>query len=101
MERYDTSGVPDPFASTMEAVKSLAARLSAPETAGLDHGAVEHLIEVDGREILRVPSRTISICVRSVRNSTRRRCRSSVRTARYALTARRDTSADWLACSGR
>lgn len=53
MERYDTSDVPDPFACTMEAVKSLAARLSARETAELDHAAVEHLIEADGREILR------------------------------------------------
>ncbi|MEU6881425.1 hypothetical protein [Streptomyces sp. NPDC046712] len=53
MERYGTSDVPDPFACTMEGVKSLAARLSARETAELDHAAVEHLIEVDGREILR------------------------------------------------
>lgn len=53
MERYGTSDVPDPFACSMEAVKSLAARLSARETAELDHAAVEHLIEVDGREILR------------------------------------------------
>ncbi|MBL3671674.1 ISKra4 family transposase [Streptomyces sp. M2CJ-2] len=53
MERYDTHDVPDPFACSMEAVKSLAARLSAPETAALDHAAVEHLIEQDGREILR------------------------------------------------
>lgn len=53
MERYDTSHVPDPFACSMEAVKSLTARLSAPETAELDHAAVEHLIEADGREILR------------------------------------------------
>jgi hypothetical protein len=53
MERYVTYDVPDPFACSMEAVKSLAARLSAPEAAALDHAAVEHLIETDGREILR------------------------------------------------
>ncbi|MFZ3492027.1 hypothetical protein ACODT5_02085 [Streptomyces sp. 5.8] len=53
MERYDTGHAPDPFACSMEAVKSLTARLSAPETAGLDHAAVEQLIETDGREILR------------------------------------------------
>jgi hypothetical protein len=53
MERYDTSDVADPFACSMEAAKSLAVRLSAPETAGLDHAAVEHLIEAEGREILR------------------------------------------------
>ncbi|MGI5133898.1 ISKra4 family transposase [Streptomyces sp. CA-106110] len=53
MERYDTHDVPDPFACSMEAVESLAARLSAPETAELDHAAVEQLIETDGREILR------------------------------------------------
>jgi hypothetical protein len=53
MERYDTSCVPDPFASSMEAVKVLAARLSAPETAALDHAAVEELIATDGREVLR------------------------------------------------
>jgi hypothetical protein len=53
MERYDTCAAPDPFASSMEAVKSLAARLSAPETAALDHAAVEELIATDGREVLR------------------------------------------------
>ncbi|MFJ8013805.1 hypothetical protein [Streptomyces sp. NPDC096339] len=53
MERYDTDDVPDPFACSMEAVKSLAARLSAPETAALAHAAVEHLLDTDGREILR------------------------------------------------
>lgn len=53
MERYDTDDVPDPFACSMEAVKSLAVRLAAPETAALDHAAVEHLLETDGREILR------------------------------------------------
>ncbi|MFG2878713.1 hypothetical protein ACGFYU_27550 [Streptomyces sp. NPDC048337] len=44
MERYGTSDGPDPFACSMEAVKSLAARLSARETAELDHAAVEHLL---------------------------------------------------------
>ncbi|MFC5675731.1 ISKra4 family transposase, partial [Streptomyces incanus] len=53
MERYDTNDVPDPFACSMEAAKSLAVRLSAPETADLDHAAVERLIETEGREILR------------------------------------------------
>lgn len=37
----------------MEAAKSLAAQLSAPETAELDHTSVERLIDSDGREILR------------------------------------------------
>ncbi|WP_405691130.1 hypothetical protein [Streptomyces sp. NBC_00057] len=45
--------MPDPFACSMEAAKPLAVRLSAPETAELDHAAVEHLIEAEGREILR------------------------------------------------
>jgi hypothetical protein len=53
MERYDTSDVVDLFACAMEAVQLLAARLSAPETAEWDHAAVEHLIEEDGREIMR------------------------------------------------
>ncbi|WP_443074387.1 hypothetical protein [Streptomyces sp. NBC_01462] len=53
MERYDINDVPDPFACAMEAALSLAVRLAAPESAALDHAAVESLIETDGREILR------------------------------------------------
>jgi hypothetical protein len=53
MERYDTNDVPDPFACSIQAAKALAVRLSAPETAELDHALVERLIESDGREILR------------------------------------------------
>ncbi|WP_180686822.1 hypothetical protein [Streptomyces gossypiisoli] len=52
MERYGAHDVPDPFACSIQAAKSLAVRLPAPETAQLDHAAVERLIETDGRDIL-------------------------------------------------
>ena len=45
--------VSKPFDGARRALESLATRLGGPESHGMTHGAVEALIEHDGREILR------------------------------------------------
>ncbi|WP_327111013.1 hypothetical protein OG206_00560 [Streptomyces sp. NBC_01341] len=90
MQRYDTCAAPDPFASSMEAVKSLAARLSAPEAVELDHASMERLIESDGREILRRFFQD-HLDLRALREGRdRHRRRSWARTTKCARTVKPD-----------
>lgn len=54
MEPYDTFDAIDPFADAERAFDCLKGILAGPGAAGLSHHALEDLIEVQGRELLRL-----------------------------------------------